>query len=88
MQPPFSRREFLSYAGSAAVALLARGGGAIPRPNADHSDATLPSSNGVPDRIVDIHVHFDEENPRFIDDLLKVSERLNLTACVLTPVNQ
>jgi len=85
LQPPFSRREFLSYASSAAVALLAREGGATPQPNAVHSGATFPGSNGVPDRIVDIHVHFDEENPHFIDDLLKVSERLNMTACVLTP---
>jgi predicted TIM-barrel fold metal-dependent hydrolase len=36
-------------------------------------------------RIVDMHVHFDEKKPHFIDDLLKVSERLNLTACLLTP---
>ncbi|HXW89413.1 MAG TPA: amidohydrolase family protein [Terriglobales bacterium] len=85
MQPPFSRRQFLGYAGSAAIALLARDGGATPRPNAVHFGATLPNSNRVPDRIVDIHVHFDEKNPHFIDDLLKVSERLNMTACVLTP---
>lgn len=37
------------------------------------------------DRIVDIHVHFDEKNPNYIADLVKVSERLNLTACLLTP---
>jgi len=32
-----------------------------------------------------MHVHFDEKNPNFITDFLKVSERLNLTACMLTP---
>jgi len=32
-----------------------------------------------------MHVHFDEKNPNFIRDFLKVSERLNLTACLLTP---
>jgi predicted TIM-barrel fold metal-dependent hydrolase len=37
------------------------------------------------DRVVDIHVHFDEKNPNYIADLVKVAERLNLTACVLTP---
>jgi hypothetical protein len=37
------------------------------------------------DRIVDTHVHFDEKNPNFLGDLLKLSDRLNLTACVLTP---
>jgi hypothetical protein len=37
------------------------------------------------DRIVDVHVHFDAKNPNFIADLVKLSEWLNLTACVLTP---
>lgn len=36
-------------------------------------------------RIVDCHVHFDDKNPSFIEDLLKVCNRLNLTACLLTP---
>jgi len=43
------------------------------------------ASPGTADRIVDMHVHFDEKNPDFISDLLKLSERLNLTACLLTP---
>ena len=83
MQPPFSRREFLSRTGSAAVALA--GATAAPRTNALLSGAALPAPEPVADRIVDIHVHFDEKNPSFIDDFLKVSERLNLTACMLTP---
>jgi predicted TIM-barrel fold metal-dependent hydrolase len=37
------------------------------------------------DRLVDTHVHFDEKNPNFIADLVKLSKQLNLTACVLTP---
>ena len=37
------------------------------------------------ERLVDIHVHFDEKDPNFIADLVKLSERLDLTACVLTP---
>jgi len=84
MQPPFSRREFLNRAGSAAVALLANAT-ATPRAKAVLSAAALPTSEPVADRIVDIHVHFDEKNPGFIDEFLKVSERLNLTACLLTP---
>jgi len=32
-----------------------------------------------------MHVHFDEKNPNFIGDLLKICDRLHLTACVLTP---
>jgi len=83
MQSPFSRREFLSRAGSAAISLLANA--ATPRASAVLSGAARPTPEPVADRIVDIHVHFDEKNPGFIDDFLKVSERLNLTACVLTP---
>jgi len=37
------------------------------------------------DRIVDIHVHFNGKNPSYIADFIKLSERLNLTACLLTP---
>lgn len=37
------------------------------------------------DRLVDTHVHFDEKNPNFMADFVKLSERLNLTACILTP---
>jgi len=36
-------------------------------------------------RVVDIHVHFDEKNANYIEDFLKVSDRLNLTALMLTP---
>jgi Amidohydrolase len=32
-----------------------------------------------------MHVHFDEKNPNFMSDLLKLPDRLNLTACLLTP---
>lgn len=32
-----------------------------------------------------MHVHFDEKKPGFIDDLLKLADRINLTACLLTP---
>jgi hypothetical protein len=32
-----------------------------------------------------MHVHFDEKNPDFIGNLLRVSARMNLTACLLTP---
>jgi hypothetical protein len=32
-----------------------------------------------------MHVHFDEKTPGFLDDLLKLADRMNLTACLLTP---
>jgi hypothetical protein len=34
---------------------------------------------------VDIHLHFDENNPNFIRDLVTLAGRINLTACLLTP---
>src|SRR5207237_8249377 len=39
----------------------------------------------TPDCTEDIHLHFDNKNPSFINYLLKLSDRLNLTACLLTP---
>jgi len=49
------------------------------------SGEETPASYKTAGRIVDMHVHFDEEKSSFIGDLLKLSDRLNLTACVLTP---
>src|SRR6266851_1793298 len=81
----FSRRKFLRAASAATV---------IPRiwplSKAFGHDAIVlgdekASSNKAAGRIVDIHVHFDEKKPNYIDDFLKLSDRLNLTACMLTP---
>jgi len=49
------------------------------------ASAITPLAAPAPDRIVDIHVHFDEKNPQFIENLIKLADRLNLTACLLTP---
>jgi len=85
MHRRFSRREFLVAAGTAAAASVSRKSSATPRasviPSASLSDAAEKGAH----RIVDMHVHFDEKNPDFIGDLVKVCERLNMTACVLTP---
>jgi hypothetical protein len=35
--------------------------------------------------IVDIHTHFNASNPNYLDEFLKMSDELNLTACMLTP---
>ena len=32
-----------------------------------------------------MHIHFDEKNPKYIEDFLKISDRLNLTALMHTP---
>ena len=85
MSNPVSRRKFLGHAGAAATlpswSTLFRGN----LQNFDPSSTRPSESPGTPDRMVDMHVHFDEKNPNFIGDLLRLSDRLNLTACVLTP---
>jgi uncharacterized protein len=78
-----SRRKFLSAMGAAvAVPRAFSLSGGVPSP-AGLTGETKSVKNA--DRIVDTHVHFDEKNPNFLGDLLKLSDRLNLTACVLTP---
>ena len=37
------------------------------------------------ERIVDMHVHYRHAEPGFLDNFLKLSDRLNITACMLTP---
>jgi uncharacterized protein len=79
-----SRRKFLRNAGAAAIPgwlTLFRGARCDALSFANGSSV----SPSTPDRIVDMHVHFDEKNPDFISDFLRLSDRLNLTACVLTP---
>jgi predicted TIM-barrel fold metal-dependent hydrolase len=85
MQNPFSRREFLIAAGATAAVSLSRDALAtLPAPVVLPGDLA-PDPQKASDRIVDVHVHFDEKNPNFIGDLVKVAKRLNMTACVLTP---
>jgi uncharacterized protein len=85
MHHHFSRREFLIAAGTAAAVCVSWDSLAAPRAGVGFPGVVPDSPEKRADRIVDMHVHFDEKNPNFIADLLKVSERLNLTACVLTP---
>src|SRR5512133_1012458 len=86
MHHRFSRREFLIGTGTATAAVFAcRGSLATPHGGVTVSGVSSDASDKLAHRIVDMHVHFDEKNPNFIADLVKVSERLNMTACVLTP---
>jgi len=82
MSDRISRRGFLKGAGAAATAIpLATMG--TPAAEALRSNQRSDSSTNL--RIVDIHIHFDEKNPDFIRDLVTLAERINLTACLLTP---
>jgi len=85
MHRRLSRREFLIAAGTAAAVSVSRDALAKPRAGVTLPGVLSDASDKVAHRIVDMHVHFDEKNPNFIADLVKVSERLNMTACVLTP---
>ena len=80
----FSRRKFLGVAGATTLLSTAPGLGAYASTMNNSSADAAPTSSGK-GRIVDIHVHFDAKNPNYIEDFLKVSERLNLTALMLTP---
>ena len=79
-----SRRNLLRAAAAAASAIPLK---AVGNPAAgtfalDEEPASSASGN---DRILDMQVHFDEKNPNFIPDLVTLAERMNLTACLLTP---
>jgi len=80
-----SRRTFLRHGGVAAAlwhaAPLICATGHSPAA----ADDQKTSAGAIGSRIVDIHVHFDPKNPNYIEDFLRVSDRLNLTACMLTP---
>src|SRR5882762_11231147 len=80
MTQRLSRREFL---GSAAAVLPRIRVSAVTRSPSAASDQPAQASSKT--RIVDMHVHFDDKRANFIPDLLKLSDRLNLTACLLTP---
>ena len=85
MKHSFTRRDFLIAAAAAAADSVSREVSASPPPAAILSERLSFAPDKAVDRIVDMHVHFDEKMPNFIGDLLKLSDRLNLTACVLTP---
>ena len=77
-----SRRKFLGAASTVAVSSLSS------KTSAKSALATAreqPPESSPADRIVDMHVHFDEASPSFVSDLLKLCGSLSLTACVLTP---
>ena len=87
MTKPVSRRKFLGAASvvtAAAVGIPRAAGFAHPLDSMHSSDQAAASAAGKT-RIIDMHVHFDEKKPSYISEFLKVSDRLNLTACMLTP---
>jgi len=86
MTNKLSRRNFLATAtaATAAIPLSMMGAQAASGISAGGAAPTEQKS-ATSDRIIDMHVHFDSKNPKFLDELLKVGDHLNLTACLLTP---
>jgi hypothetical protein len=80
----FPRRDLLKATTTAGMATV------LPKPFSSFFTNellcnSLSTDSGEVDHIVDVHVHFDDKNPTFVEDLLKVCKRLSMTACVLTP---
>src|SRR5437764_1435176 len=81
MSTHVSRRRFL---GAAAASVPGAWSLANALPSATSRSEQIASAMPK-NRIIDMHVHFDEKKPSFIADFLKISDRLNLAACLLTP---
>jgi predicted TIM-barrel fold metal-dependent hydrolase len=79
----FSRRDFLTATAAGVTTVLPKFCSA-PFTGEVFSQSLVTDSN-EDDHIVDIHVHFDDKSSSFVEDLLKVCNRLHMTACVLTP---
>lgn len=81
MGQSFSRRDFLKAtgAGTATVSALTSS------PLLTRLIPQMSSDSNRSGRILDCHIHFDDKNPNFVEDLVKLCTRLNMTACVLTP---
>ena len=84
MDAQISRRGFLRAAGGVATAIPLGSIGGTAREGAQIQDDSATAA-GTTSRIVDMHIHFDESNSNFIRDLVALAERINLTACLLTP---
>jgi uncharacterized protein len=82
MSDRVSRRGFLKAASAVATSIPLKG---ISKPAGEALPSNVSSAASAKNRIVDMHVHFDEKNPNFIRDLITVADRLSLTACLLTP---
>jgi len=80
-----SRRKFLGSASAGALACSGWRFGAARFSILTSPGGEAAASDPKSSRIVDMHVHFDEKNPNYIGDFLRISDRLNLTACMLIP---
>lgn len=86
MKNELSRRSFMAgtikTAAAASLALSSAKRASASTDAAPQSSTAPAATSG--NRIVDIHLHYKKE-PGFIDDFLRTTEHLNITACMLTP---
>jgi predicted TIM-barrel fold metal-dependent hydrolase len=86
MKNAVSRRIFLNTAGKTAAAITAAAAfDGVANARAFNLLEEQVAISAKSDRIVDIHTHFEPDNPKYIDDFLRMSDQLNVTACMLTP---
>lgn len=89
MKEKLSRRTLVSMFGMAAAfgTQLPLYGKSLNKVFKSDSTPFMFESSVLPKmgRIVDMHVHYRHHEPGFIDNFLKLSDRLNITACMLTP---
>jgi uncharacterized protein len=86
MTTELSRRSFMTgtlKTAAAATLALSTAEEAMAASNATSQSSSTAAGAGA-SRIVDIHSHY-ENKPGFIDDFLRTTESLNVTACMLTP---
>jgi predicted TIM-barrel fold metal-dependent hydrolase len=84
MKKKLSRRRFLEATVKTAAMASAS---AIGGPLAANAMGAGEGQNEVAagDRIVDIHTHFEPDNPSYLDQFLRMSDQLNVAGCMLTP---
>jgi predicted TIM-barrel fold metal-dependent hydrolase len=84
MKDELSRRSFMTGTLKTAAAATLALSSAEQAISAQASQNAPVAAGTGGSRIVDIHLHYKKE-PGFIDDFLRTTEHLNITACMLTP---
>lgn len=85
MKTSLSRRTFVGKTGLAAALGLQWPASTKSIVNMFGFSPSAPLVTPPMGRMVDMHVHYRHQEPDFLDTFLKLSDRLNLTGCILTP---
>jgi predicted TIM-barrel fold metal-dependent hydrolase len=85
MKTSVSRRVFFGKAGVATALGLQWPAAGKSILDMFGMSSTEPVAAPPAGRIVDMHVHYRHQEPDFLDAYLKLSDRLNIAGCILTP---